>query len=372
MIGAIAGDIVGSVYEWANIKTKEFPLFSGSKSMVGNYPHPPSMIHAMIESHPNAIRALWHTNDLLLALEDTMETRKAIDNLDFIVGSDFIMTPMMELSDLVLPPCTYLARNDIEHLFYDGFIAARPKIIEPECETRDERTIDLEILRRMKLKFPDVFGTVENYLDYCIKDSGLTFKELCEKGIVYEEVRYKKYETAGFKTPSGKVELYSSIAEKYGYDPLPYYQENPETPVTMPEIAKEYPLILITGARVVAYYHGANREIPWLRELYPYPFLEIHPETAAGLGIKDGDWVWVEAPFERGRVKQKAKLTEGIQPQVVSAPSHWWYPERREDPLHGAYESNINVITSNNPPYEPVTGATPLRGSLCRVYKVTE
>ncbi|MEM4246098.1 MAG: molybdopterin-dependent oxidoreductase [Candidatus Bathyarchaeia archaeon] len=354
------------------IGAKEFPLFSGSNSMVGNYPHPPSMIHAIIEGHPYAIKALWHTNDLLLALEDTAETRKAIDNLDFIVGSDFIMTPMMELSDLILPPCTYLARNDIEHIFYDGFIAARPKLIEPEFETMDERTIDLEILRRMKIRFPKVFETVENYLDYCIQGLGITFKELAERHIVLEEIRYKKYEKTGFNTPSGKVEIYSSIAEKHGYDPLPYYQENPETPVTLPEVAKEYPLILITGARVVTYYHGANRELSWLREINPYPSLEIHPTTASKIGIKNGDWVWIEAPFKRGRVKQKARLTEGIDPRVVSAPSHWWYPENKSDPMHGVYESNINVITSNGPPYEPVTGATPLRGSLCKVYRCTD
>ncbi|WP_455368073.1 molybdopterin-containing oxidoreductase family protein [[Eubacterium] cellulosolvens] len=352
------------------IGTQEFPLFSGSKSMVGNYPHPPSMIHAMIKGHPNAIKALWHTNDLLLALEDTMETKKAVDNLDFIVGSDFIMTPMMELSDLILPPCTYLSRNDIEHLFYDGFIATRPKVIDPEYETRDERQVDMEILKRMRLKAPEIFENIETYLDYCLKDMGVTFKELCEKRIIYEEVRYRKYEKAGFKTPSGKVELYSSIAEKYGYDPLPYYQENPNTPITKPQIAKDYPLILITGARNVAYYHGANREIPWLRELYLYPELEIHPKAAAKLGINNGDWVWIETPYKQERVKQRAKLTEGIDPHVVSAPSHWWYPEDKEDPLHGAYRSNINVVMTNDPPYEPVTGATPLRGDLCKIDKI--
>ncbi|MEM2901590.1 MAG: molybdopterin-dependent oxidoreductase [Candidatus Bathyarchaeia archaeon] len=357
------------------IGREQFPLFSGSESMVGNYPHPPSMIHAMLEGHPYSIKALWHINDLLLALEGTPETLKAIEKIDFIVGSDFIMTPMMELSDLILPPCSYLARNDVEHLFYEGFISARPKIIEPEYDTRDERTVDLEVIRRMKLKAPDlikdlpeIFKSVETYLDYCVKGLGITFQQLCEKRVVWEKTQYRKYEKTGFATPSGKVELYSSIAEKYGYDPLPSHVENPETPVTMPEVAKEYPLILITGARTVAYYHGANRELPWLRELYPYPYLEIHPETAEKLGIKDGDWVWIEAPFGRGRVKQKAKLTQGVHPRVVSAPSHWWYPERKDDPLHGAFESNINLITSNDPPYEPVTGATPLRGSLCKVY----
>jgi len=73
---------------------------------------------------------------------------------------------------------------------------------------------------------------------------------------VEEPVRYRKYETEGFRTPSKKVELYSSIMEQYGYDPLPYYAENPETPISAPELAKEYPLILITGGRHVAYWQS--------------------------------------------------------------------------------------------------------------------
>jgi thiosulfate reductase/polysulfide reductase chain A len=152
---------------------------------------------------------------------------------------------------------------------------------------------------------------------------------------------------------------------------LPFYQENPETPVSDPELTKEYPLILITGGRHVVYFHSANRQIPWLREIAPQPRLTIHPETAATLGIEDKDWVWIEAPKDRGRVKMVAEVSEGVHPQVVHAPSHWWFPEKKE-PSHGCWESNINSILSNDPPYDPITGATPLRGCQCKVYKVQE
>ncbi len=67
----------------------------------------------------------------------------------------------------------------------------------------------------------------------------------------------------------------------------------------------------------------------------------------------------------------KAELTEALHPSIVHAPSHWWYPERK-DPEHGCWDSNINAILSNDPPYDPISGATPLRGNLCKVYKVEE
>jgi anaerobic selenocysteine-containing dehydrogenase len=75
------------------------------------------------------------------------------------------------------------------------------------------------------------------------------------------------------------VELYSSILEKFGYDPLPFYQESPETPVSSPELAKDFPLILISGGRHIVYFHGANKHIDWLREIVPDPALQIHPKT---------------------------------------------------------------------------------------------
>ena len=98
---------------------------------------------------------------------------------------------------------------------------------------------------------------------------------------------FAKTRVGGFNAPSGKVELLSSLSKKAGEDPLPYYKENQETPFSTPEIAKDYPLVLTTGHRHVAYYHSSNRQVPWCRELKPYPRLQIHPQTAAQLNIKD-------------------------------------------------------------------------------------
>jgi anaerobic selenocysteine-containing dehydrogenase len=321
---------------------------------------------------PYPVKALWACNDLIVCLEGARETKEAIMNLDFFVGSDFFMTPTLELCDIILPPTTYLEREEpAEPPSYFNFVAARQKVIEPVGECRDEKDIDLEIIRRMGLKPPAQWQTNEEFNDYCVKGAGITYQDFKEMGYMYEPIRYKKYEQEGFKTPSGKVELYSATFKKFGYDPLPFYQENPETPVSTPELAKEYPLILITGNRHVVYFHSAGRQIPWLREIVPEPKLTIHSKTAAKLDIKDGDWAWIEAPKGRGRLKLRAEVTEAIHPSVVHVPSHWWFPEKKE-PDHGCWDANINVILSNDPPYDPIVGATPLRGCLCKVYKAQE
>ena len=98
------------------------------------------------------------------------------------------------------------------------------------------------------------------------------------------------------------------------------------------------------------------------------PYLEIHPDTAEKLAIVDGDWVYIETPVSPEKVKMQAKLTYGIKQDVVHAPSHWWFPEISGSE-HGCFLSSINLVLSLEGPYDPVSGATNLRGVLCKVYK---
>jgi len=107
------------------------------------------------------------------------------------------------------------------------------------------------------------------------------------------------------------------------------------------------------------------------REKYPDPLTEIHPHTAGPLGTSDGDSVYIET--RRGIIKQKARVTDTIQPQVVNVQSHWWFPEQpaKEPILHGVYQSNANVLTlTDKEALDPISGGWALRALLCRVYKV--
>jgi anaerobic selenocysteine-containing dehydrogenase len=227
----------------------------------------------------------------------------------------------------------------------------------------------LELAKKMGLRVPLYsVETVDDWNNFLVKDMGISFEEFKKRGTIFEPIQYRKYEQEGFGTPSGKVELYSSILNKYGYDPLPYYAENPESPISTPHLLKDFPLILMTGWRHVVYFHSSNRQIPWLREIYPEPTVEIHPKTAEEMNIREGDWVWIETPRGNGRIRQRASLTEGIHPKVINASSHWWFPEDQE-PEHGYLECNINAVMPSGPPYDPIAGSQALRGLLCRIYK---
>ena len=190
-----------------------------------------------------------------------------------------------------------------------------------------------------------------------------------DRGYIVEPMKYQKYLKRGFDTPTGKVELYSTVFKKYGYDPLPTFHEPPESPVSTPELVAEYPLILITGGRNIAFFNTEGRQISQLRRLAPDPVIEIHPDTAREAGIAEGDWVWLETPQVKGeRVRLKSKLTTDVHPRMVHAPHGWWFPEK-PSPEHGCFDSNINVVLTGDPPREPICGSVRTRGTLCKVYK---
>ena len=131
-------------------------------------------------------------------------------------------------------------------------------------------------------------------------------------------------------------------------------------------MTKDYPYILITGARPPVFFTSEHRMVPWLREIAPDPVVEIHPETAEKHGIKDGQWVFIESP--RGRIKQRARLTTGIDPRVVAAQYGWWFPEIK-DPEHGWKESNVNILTDSDlKGYDAAMGASNLRVLMCKIY----
>ena len=217
--------------------------------------------------------------------------------------------------------------------------------------------------------------TLEEAYDHRLKPLGMSFKQFVKekKGFDFPKAQYKKYEENGFGTPAGKVELYSTLFEKLGYPSLPVYQEPPESPFSQPSLTETYPLILITGGRFDPYYASEHRQIFTFRKRRPDPLVQVNPETARGLGIQDGDWVWIETL--RGKVKQKCIYFEGISPRVIHAEYGWWYPEDKgEAPfLHGAWKSNINVITDDDPDRcDSMSGGWPLRTGLCRIYPVAK
>ena len=360
--------------EEKRIGSKEFPLISGP-GVPDAFVHAPLVVEAMLTGKPYPIRALYcAAGNPIVMIQNSKRVWEALKNLELHVVAEFFMTPTAELADYVLPASTWFEKDeisDLPHFMYTNYIAVGQKAIDPLYECWDDRKIVIELVKRIpwadRRFLP--WNDVDELNESIVKGMGITFEDLLKRGYIVEPMKYKKYEKKGFNTPSGRVELYSTIFKKHGYDPLPTFQEPPESPVSTPELAKEYPLILITGGRNIAYFDTEGRQIPRLRRLVPDPEIEIHPDTAKEANIEDRDWVWIETPQVKGeRVRLRAKLTPDIHPRIVHAAHGWWFPEEPA-PEYGCFDSNINVVLSGDPPREQICGSVRTRGTLCRIYK---
>ena len=331
------------------------------------YALPQSIVKALIEEKPYVPRVAYiQGGNLLNTWSNTNETLQAFKKLEFIAASDFFMTPTTQLCDIVLPVAHYLEHDDIRHSPELPFLAQVQQKVVNGGACRSDCQILIELSK--KLGLGEHFWEDEyDFMAEMLKPSGITFDELRHVHVLGYIREYRHYQRDGFNTPSGKVELYSSYLKECGCDPLPTYREPPETPYSVPELAEKYPLILTTRKPSV-FRHSNFRQIKSLRGQRPDPIANIHTETAKKLGIKDGDWIYIEN--KRGRITHKAELTESLDPRVVVADHGWWYPERGAENLYSFSESNINVLTNNNPPYSPEMGTPTLRGIFCKVYKV--
>jgi len=339
--------------------------------------HFPTMIRAILTGKPYPVKAVMTiASNPLVTYGNVKLVYKALKSLELYTVQDYFLTPSAELADYVMPVASWLERP---FLFAwsgsDNMMIGGEQVLPASVPGKYDRKTDEEILgelaRRLGYAEHWPWKNREELFDYQLQPLGMTFKEfMAQGGFDSKPNEYKKYERTGFATPTGKFELYSTIFEKLGYDPLPQYKESFENPVGTPEIAKEYPLMLITGGRFIPMFHSEHRQVDWMRLQHPDPLVQINPRTAEGLDIKDGDWVWIES--RRGRVRMKAKLFDGIDPRVVHCEHGWWFPELPgEEPwLHGVWESNVNVLTDDDPDTcDEHAGGWPLKTALCKVYK---
>ncbi len=335
-------------------------------------------LEQIFSEKPYPIKGLWiQTCNILGNIGlDPKRWRDALQKLDFIVAVDLFPNATTQYADVVLPAASFLEKDGVRSWWVPLQSINKALSVE-DCKPDVE--INFELARRFDPDFK--WETVHELYDEIIKPSGMSYKQLQEKVWAlapegHPSVPYHRHEKGllrpdgkpGFTTPTGLFELYSTLREEWRLDPLPHHEEPPWTPVSRPDLAKEYPLILSTGRRSPVYFHSEHRQIPWLRTIDPDPVVEIHPKTAEQHDIGDGEWVWVENWM--GRARFKAKVTLVVPPWMVMATHAWWYPEKKsgEPELYGTWEHNINMLLPMGDQGKDGLGA-PIKHNLCRIYK---
>lgn len=335
-----------------------------------NLAHAREVMDAIITGKPYPVKAaITLANNPLLALPNTQHVFEALKALELYVVMEYYMTPSAAMADYVLPASTTVEQSEM--WLTPGFCVACPQGIEPINERRNSYYFYRQLGLRLGQEQYWPWETVEDVYDHCLEPIGLTFRQLAEQNGVFGQRKYRQYEEHGFGTPSGKVELKSSIFEELGADPLPAYHEPLWSPRSSdPAITEKYPLILITGSRFMPMYHSEQRHIEKARKKVPDPLVSIHPDTAENLGLAEGDWAVISTPM--GSIRQRVHLSEAIHPTMADAQHSWWFPERAEKlpDLFGAFESNTNILCPDAPEFcSPEIGSWPHSALMCRIEK---
>jgi len=312
---------------------------------------------AILEGIPYPVKgAYFQCTNPLLGYADSQQTFDALMKLDFFAVSDIFMTPTTLFADIVLPAATHFEFNDIGHYgLGHGCILSRPKVVDPPKECRP----DIEILNELGKSLTNEKYWHKDYnafLDAVLEPAGLNFKDFAEKGYLKGEDQFKKYESSGFRTPTGKVELALSRAEKLNVSPLPQLNDNFKEDI-------EYPLIL-TSCKSRYYLHSSYRWIKQLRKHRPRPKTMVNRETAKKHGIKEGDEIVIETRC--GKITQVAHLSDTIHPGVIQAAYGWWFPEEKIKKGYDWKKSNYNMLTCTDNIGKEF-GTPNLKGIPCKI-----
>lgn len=379
---------------------------------------------AVLSGEPYPIRGGHDSGSTFMNQSNSQLAWDAICSMDFWAANNLWHHPVTELADILLPAQHWL---EVTHARVSqgpsGGIGATIKCIEPPADTRFDPDTYTQLAEVMGIPWCGIPGEPTWPTDYEKRDMAVRLgaeqsrargeEPLAENwddfAVKFQEHgwwdakevlpdnwgMYHRYETGkmrqpgamndvedaygfGYMTATSRMEFWpvsletvvinSGTQDVITYDDImPDYQESAHTPVSDPEMYKEYPLIVTTGRRIPVYFHSEHRQLPWCREQWPVPRMEINPEDAAELGIEQGDWCWIETPF--GKIRETADLYYGIGKGVINLEHAWWFPELPA-PTHGSTLCDCNRL--NDPDnQDPIIGSTVMRGYLAKVYKAT-
>ena len=274
----------------------------------------------------------------------------------------------------MLPACSSLERSEVRAYPQKYVVATRP-VIEPLGEARSDTDVVFDLAHRLRLDDPlldpwgaddpapsaaDRAAAFDGLMDWVLEPSGLTMAGLLAHPggmrvpdpLVPAE---RGYETRGFPTPTGKMELASSVLARHtavtGIDALPVYRA-PQHEAT-PGLVADYPLVLNTGSRLPMFIHSRTYRLGWTRGLHPDPAADLNPVDARRAGVEQGDWIDLTTPV--GSVRVRANLTELVLPGVVHL-------------YHDCPEADANLLLDAEH-LDPVSGFPAYKGARCRVTK---
>ncbi len=341
---------------WQDLFPGKYPVASTAVTNV--------LIDASIsENNPGYPIKGWFVNatNLVLTVPDSNKTLKAIGNLDLIVAVDTMPMEITGWADVVLPECTYLERYDSLRVspHRKPAIALRMPAAEPMYNTRPAYLIARELSKKLGLEsyFPN--EKQEDLLDWQLKEAGSSLDEMKKIGVRtferdYDDIYIAEDEQVEFFTDSGKIELYSSYLEQFGFDPLPKYTPHEEPPEGF------YRLIY---GRAPMHTFSRTSNNPNLTDLMDENKIWVNPKVAKEWGLVSDQLIWLRNQDDVvSQFPIKVRITERIRWDSVYMVHGFGHAQKQMKRCFGKGASDTQLITKVL--VDPLMGGTGMRGNF--------
>lgn len=306
-----------------------------SQNLIDNHTTPPQPIkpiHLFFFYNGNPVAVSPNVNQVIENLKR--------DDL-YVVGFDMIMTDSMEYCDLVLPASTQFETDDIIGDYHGWFVQICEKVIEPVGESIPNWDFFAEWGRRMGFKEQAFKDTSFDIMRQLLNTKAPWYKDVTLERLQKEKWIKLPYPSSvpvrsGGKcgTESGKIELYSEMMKRAGFDPvidLGLCEDD------MPEVEKKLPFRLLSPG-IPQRVNSSFYNVKYIRAFNAYE-CEISPEDAQKLGIKMGDRV--RLTNQRGEAYFIARVSTRVRPGVVRTAKCNW---RSTNPYG---KNNTNTLTTS-------------------------
>ena len=295
-----------------------------------------------IAAQAGSLKALYIMGENpIMSDPDIRHTKKALQNLDFMVVQDIFMTETAELADVVLPSSCF-AEKDGTFTNTERRLQRVRKAVTPPGDAREDSAIIMELSKRMG------YDMKYNFIEEVLQEIGGVWPAVAG-------ITYGRLESSGLQWPCptldhpGTPYLFKGgfPRGRATFTPVKY---NPSK--ELPD--REYPFILSTGRQLFQYHTGSmTRRVKELHAISPEPYVEMNPLDAKQLKIYNGDMLKITS--RRGSILVKALVSDRPVKGMVFIPFHY-------------KEAAANVLT--NTELDPICKIPELKVCAVAVEKV--
>lgn len=270
---------------------------------------------ALEEMRDPPIRALFvAANNPAVTNPDVNRLRRALAREDlFTVVHDPFMTDTARFADIVLPATTYLETEDFYRSYGSYRMQWGPAAVAPQHQAMSNFHVAQALAQRMGLTDPAFSMAPKDIVPHFFKGATGIIADVDPASVFEGPVKVSPPAAQEFRTPSGRLEIYSETLARQGVPPMPVWEEDPVETAD----AARWPLRLLTAP---GYFqaHTAYAASPFLRKREGAPCAILHPEDARKRGLADG--ATVRLFNDRGEVGLLLRVSDEVRPGVVLVP----------------------------------------------------